>query len=83
MRSESTIKMAAKIYDARDTARRLFGREFQTKCDEVKVIIQGVAKKESLDTIPAMIRCMERVSGHTMATMWLLAAACEIIEPSY
>ena len=82
--TEQHIKLAAKLYRCRDTAKRFFGVEFQDKIHPYKQIISGVAKDKKIDEIDAVMQICEdetiKNSGWTVVL--LMAAAVELVEPS-
>lgn len=82
--TEQQVKMAAKLYKCRDTAKKLYGTEYKFKIKWYIDALNGYAKFKGLDTIPAAIDYCSTpdVSANGMAVMMFMAAAVEIIEPS-
>jgi hypothetical protein len=81
---EQQIKMAAKLYRCRDTAKRFFGDEFQDKIQPYKQVISGVAKEKSIGELEAMMKICEDdvIKNNGWTLVLLMAAAVELIEPS-
>ena len=83
---EQQIKMAAKFYQCRDTAKRFYGEDFKNKISDYKWFINGcMAKYNYKDEITAAIHlandCKDE-DGAGMAIMLIMAACVEMIEPS-
>jgi len=81
---ETEIKIAAKLYKCRDTAKRFFREEYSEKIRPWKNIILDHQKRFSLETLPSVLELssFESIRDDGMATMLLMAAAVEIMEPS-
>lgn len=82
---EQKIKLAAKMYRCRDTARSVYKDRFPEKMAEYKGYIQGYIGAYGGDEIKAVLKLAEKLRGDEcegIAIMLLTAAAVEIIEPS-
>ena len=81
---EQQVKLAAKLYQCRDTAKRFFSDEYEAKLKPYKNIIEAHQKKFNLDVLPSVLELcsFESVRDNGMATMLFMAAAVEIIELS-
>ena len=83
---EQQIKMAAKLYECRDTAKKLYGAEFENKISYYKRYIKACMMKHNYkDEITAAMRLAkdcEGVQGSGMGVMLIMAACVELIEPS-
>lgn len=81
---EQQIKMAAKLYECRDTAKKLFKHEYKEKLKPYTVLLQNVMKANNLEEIPALllISKTETYQESGMAQMMFMAAVVELIEPS-
>jgi hypothetical protein len=83
---EDQIKMVAKIYKCRDTAKRFYGDDYQSKISDYKHFIQACMIKHNYkDEIIASIRLIsdcQGMEGSGIAAMNILAACAELIEPS-
>lgn len=85
MTPERQVKMAAKMYEARDTARFVWGAEYQKNIHEVieniKTIQQQRAGETFLETCIFAARKAEE-AGQTFCSIAIIAAAVEEAEPS-
>ena len=82
MTAEASIKMAAKLYQMRDTliilrTRPVYLREIQ----DFISLVENFAKREGIGEIAAAIKMAMDPKLDDMAKMWLLSAALEINEP--
>jgi len=80
--TEKLIRTTAKLYDARDTMRRLHGDNWPQKINEISPIIRGVAKEGNTSILSAAIQIAKKASkdGQPMASVMVLAVACELSE---
>jgi hypothetical protein len=81
MSTQQKIQMAAKLYDCRDTARRLLGEAFSAKVAEYSEVIKLVMSDKKIDALTAGI-FVSKQSENPMTVMMVLAATVEMIEPS-
>lgn len=81
---EREIKIAAMLYECRDTAKRLFKKDFITKVEPYVNSIKKVMNEAKVDCLKAVliISKMESFQNDGMIQMMFFAAAVEIIEPS-
>jgi hypothetical protein len=81
---EEQIKLAAKLYRCRDTARRFFTDEYQAKIEPYKLLIKGYAEEKNIDEMAAVMKiCSDDViKNNGWTVMLLMAAAVELIEPT-
>lgn len=81
---ETQIKIAAKLYECRDTAKRFFREEYAEKLKPYIAIIKAVMKANQLDELGAILRISktETYQENGMAQMMFMAAAVEMMEPS-
>jgi len=81
---ENPIKMAARLYQCRDTAKRFFRDEYQEKLKPYTHILSAVMKANNLDEIPALLKISEThtYQDNAMGQMMFMAAVVEMIEPS-
>src|SRR5665648_372262 len=80
---EKQIKMAARLYEGRDTAKRFFRDEYQEKIKPYSHILSAVMKANNLDEIPALLKISETKTyqENAMGQMMFMAAVVEMIEP--
>lgn len=84
-RSELNVKVAAKMYKCRDTARSLYKERFPEKMTEYQGYIKGYMSAHGGDEINAVIKLAAKVKGDSCegaVIMLLTAAVTEILEPS-
>lgn len=84
---EKEIKMAAKLYECRDTAKKLAkiqGVTFKSAISQYTTIIEAVMESKELKPLEALLFISEtktyKESG--MAQMMFMAALTELLEPS-
>ena len=76
----NAVQMAAKLYECRDTAKRLLGDRYQNEMREWGQIVTNCATQEKCDTMAAGIHMAKMVDG--MNVVMILAATVELVEPS-
>ena len=81
---EQEIKMAAKLYKCRDTAKRFFREEYPEKVKPYRALITAVMKANNLEEIPALLKISETeiYKENGMGQMMFMAAVVELMEPS-
>ena len=82
--TEREIKLAAKLYRCRDTAKQFYKDEYNEKLRTYKNVINAHMKKFNIDVLPSVLEIcsFESVRDNGMAQMLFMAAAVELIEPS-
>lgn len=82
---EKQIKIAAKLYQCRDTAKRFYRDEFQDKIEPYKEWIRKYMAKSGKDELSSVMEICEvdeiKEKGG-FAIVMFMAAATELIEPS-
>lgn len=84
MTLESKIRLAARLYEARDTARILLGDKYASRMQEGGTMLQDLAEKSGKSLLVVageMANQMDR-EGKPYGALAILAAAVELIEPS-
>jgi phage I-like protein len=83
-KSEKLIKLTAKLYDCRDTARAFFKEKYKEKLKPYTHILKQVMKANNLEEIPALLKISEteHYQENGMAQMMYMAAVVELIEPT-
>lgn len=82
MTTEETIKMAAKLYQIRDTLIALNTRPvYVREIKEFIPLVENFGKREGLGEFAAAIKMSIDPKVSDMTKMWLLAAALEMNEP--
>ena len=77
----NVVQIAAKMYECRDTARRLLGNKYPDRMRELGQAIKALSKEKSCSNLEAGKRIAES-SGGGMVAILVMAATVEIIEPS-
>lgn len=80
---EQQIKIAAKLYECRNSAKMLYKEQFKTKLKPYIHLIKSVMKANNLKETSALLKISEtyiyQESG--VAQMMFMAAVCELLEP--
>lgn len=81
---EKEIKITAKLYECRDTAKRFFREEYAEKLKVYIDIIKVVMKANQLDELQAILKISKTgtYKENGMVQMMFMAAAVELKEPS-
>jgi len=81
---EKQIKIAAKLYQCRDTAKKFYGERFKEKMAEYQGYILKAMDGRKCDEMQAVLFLadMHTFKDHPMATINLMAALVEMLEPS-
>ena len=81
---EKQIKIAAKLYECRDTAKRLFKDDYFERIEPYKKLIQAVMKANNIGEIPALLKISqtETYQENEVGQMMFIAAVTELMEPS-
>lgn len=79
---EQLIKISAKLYNCRDTAKRFFGDKYFEKIKPYKDLIQAVMKANDLEELPALLKISKThaYQENAMGQMMFMAATVELIE---
>ena len=83
--SEQQIRLAAQLYDVRDTMRRFLRDKYPAQMAKYKGYIETAKARWSLDTIPAAMRLVAELQKRhdgSMSQPLVIAAAVEMIEPT-
>ena len=81
---EKEIKIAAKLYQCRDTVKNLFKNDFKEKIEPYKTAIKKYMASTGKDEIHSVLEICntEEIKEKGMAVLMFMAAATEMIEPS-
>ena len=81
---ETRVKITAKLYECRDTAKSFFRDEYKSKLEPYIHIVKEVMKANNLEEIPALLKISKTnmFQDNGMAQMMFMAAVVELIEPS-
>lgn len=78
--TEQQVKMAARLYEMRDTARRLLGDDYAATMGNLGTALQGVANATGRTPLSVAIEAAKSADG--LKQCYFLAAAVELAEPS-
>lgn len=80
----NAIQIAAKLYEARDAMKSLYGDRFREKVAGWRPIIQAAMRKHGVDEVGAILKLNEALGGRAggITTLIIMAVAVEMVEPS-
>jgi len=81
MQTEQAVKMAAKLYECRDTAKRVFGDGYHARMEAYGQVVKSAANALNCSDVAAATMLANKVGGG-MAAICYLAAVVEMTEPS-
>ena len=81
MQTEQAVKMAAKLYECRDTAKRIFGDRYKDKMDAYIQVVKSAANAMGCSELAAATTPSNKAEGGVTAICYL-AAVVEMTEPS-
>lgn len=79
------VNIAAKLYEARDTLRRLLGESYRNRIDETMQAVRVIAAANHCDELRAGMLILQQMQADGcggMEQLYVLAATAELIEPS-
>lgn len=82
----NAIQLAAKLYDARDTAKRLLGeRQYQEKLEQAKQITQSKAEREKTTQTSAATSLAKEAQndGQSVIALLFLCVFVELSETNH
>lgn len=81
---EQQIKITAKLYKCRDTAKFLLMHEYKERLMPYTHIIKEVMKSNNLEEIPALLAISgtDHYKENSRAQMMYMAALVELLEPT-
>ena len=81
MQNEQAVKMAAKLYECRDTAKSVFGDGYHERMAAYGQVVKSAANALGCSDIAAATTLANKAGGG-MAAICYLAAVVEMTEPS-
>lgn len=78
--TQQQVQMAAKLYECRDTAKRMFGDGYKARMDAYGQTIKSMAKTSDMNELQAAMHAAKETGG--MAAVCYLAAFVEMTEPT-
>ena len=79
--AEQHIKMAARLYEIRDTARRLLGSQYRERMDGMGAVLSALAKDKGRNVLSVAIEEGKKATDQ-MQFLFIMAAAVELTEPT-
>jgi hypothetical protein len=82
---EQQIKLAAKLYQCRDTAKKMYGKDYQ---ETLLPFIRRIRARMALDQCSeleaalTLIESLQELRGEATGTLLFSAAAVEMLKPS-
>ena len=80
--NEKQVKMAARLYEMRDTARRLLGANYKPHMAELGRILTMTAERDRKEPLAVAIEVCKKRDLIGMDLIMVMAAAVELAEPS-
>lgn len=82
--TKEDIKLAANLYNARDTVKAHFKAEFKDRIKPHTELLKAHCLQNNKEVLEGLMTCLklEVVKGNGMAEVLLIAAAVEMLEPS-
>ena len=77
--TQQQVQMAAKLYECRDTAKRLFGDGYKARMDAYGQVIKSMAKTTDMNEMQAAMYAAKQTGG--MGAVCYLAAFVEMTDP--
>ena len=83
MATEAQVKLAAKLYSMRDAAKRLLGDRYTAHMSEVRQMLEmAQSRLDGCDPLTAATRICKANDLGGLDVVYIMAGACEMIEPS-
>lgn len=80
--TESQVRMAAQLYELRETARRALGEAFKPRMAELGVLLTDIGKQHNKEPLTVAIALSKKNTLSGMDKLIVMAAAVELAEPS-
>lgn len=80
--TEKQVRMAAQLYEMRETARRLLGDAFKPRMAELGSLLTDIGKQHGKEPLAVAIALSKKGTVSAMDSLIVMAAAVELAEPS-
>jgi len=80
--SEKKVDIAHRLYQCRKTAKNLLGDQYTERIAEYQAVIRNWMPHHDNDVLKATLFLAEKITDHVYGTIFLMAAAVEMLEPS-
>lgn len=78
--SERNVRMAARLYECRDSAKTLMGAKYPTEIAKFSQLIAAQAKRDGCSELSAATDLAAKAGG--FGAVYIMAAYVELVEPS-
>lgn len=82
MTTEKQVKTAARMYEMRDTAKRLLRDNYTPHMAKLGAILSTVAERRGIQPIKAAMEAAAQPGVSAMDVIMMMAAVVELTEPS-
>lgn len=79
--TEKQVKMAARMYEWRDKAKRILGDKYKAKMAEIGKMLTAIAAREGKEPLAMAIDLCKTRPG--LDSVLIIAAVVEMTEPSH
>lgn len=80
--TEKQVRMAARMYEMRDTARRMLGDNYAAHMMKMGVLLEAAAKRRGIEPLSIAIEAAKEPGASATDVMMIMAAVVELTEPS-
>ncbi|AJG18855.1 hypothetical protein [Cupriavidus basilensis] len=80
--TQQAIQIAAKLYEVRDTIKRLLGDRYRERMDELGSALQKIAARKGKDVLMTAKEICSDPGMTGMEIGQIMAAAVELLEPT-
>lgn len=80
--TQQQVQMAAKLYEIRDTAKRLLGDRYKPEMAELGKILKMTADRDKKEPLAVATEVCKKKDLQGMDMMLIMAAAVELAEPT-
>lgn len=79
---EKEIKIAAKLYDIRATAKKFLGKDYEDRIKPYKDLVKSVMKEHKIEAANALLKISESEAykSEGIAQMMFVAATTDLME---
>lgn len=78
--TEKQIRIAAKMYELRDTAKRLFPELYAEHHEGMTMLLKKIAERDKVSILQSLTSICKEVGGDGIVVMLLTAAAVDLMD---
>lgn len=78
----NAIQIAARLYECRDTAKRIHGAAYHSRISQYATVVKAVSESENIGILDAAKQIADADEVEGITAIMVFAAAVEIVEPS-